>query len=1338
MFDSVYSLAVSEVAVYAGGHMNYNESPTAPDPWPGLTNVGYGRGQGLAGYGLGDDVVIRDHVCAIDPVYGKAVDWNPGSNSYEGNQAMLVLPRGVITGGDGNTQGMQNGGRIAVYDFNSMPAVGNNDSVIINPIEGRIEVADEEFVVDGTATATSGVQRVEIMMRERDTGQYLQDNMTWGNQSNTFNANLDSPGATSTAWSLPFTIADNHRILLYSRTFGNNGTSEPLSARPLQRIETFGTSDQTPTTNVTGPNTSVIPSTTFTVTGTASDDFGVNSIRVSMRDPNQRYLQDDGSAAAVYNTFTIQPDVVGATSATWQWEVTVPYEGVWEVGAVAVDTEGQSDLREGVRSWLVSSTAVAPTVEIATPAVMIPPVTIPPLTMAPGSPVTFSGTATDDEGLQQVLITLENQSTGEELAADGTWGVDVNGGLHRISPLDIAGTSYNWSYTTPFDLTSGTYSFTVRATDDLGLTTPSTYRGSLTINVQVPGDAFPNVTISPTGTVNGVQVLHLDLAGSATDDIGVSAVRVTVDENDSDRYLQPNGTLSANRAYLDATLASPGATSTTWSLSVDLPVEGNYSVTAYAWDTSNQQDPSTSGATSRYPIYPGDDPPTVTADLFQPTEGTEFTEGRIVVSGRVEDDQQIVEAHVAIRNALGQYMSSSGAFTSTNVSWRNAFLNSPGSPGSNFAYTTPVIPPGAYTVFARGEDQHGFTTPEPLQRNVTVTGSPTSLPPVADFTYSCAENVCSFDGRSSTDETPATLTYSWNFGNGSGSGPVPNRTYTSPGTYTVTLTVRDENSLTGVTSKIITIVEPAGNLPPIPVISAPVCTARTCNFSSAGSSDPNTGDTFSRRWDFGDGTTSTSTSPSKTYAADGIYTVTLTVTDGWGDVATTTRTVTIAEPAGNLPPTAVIGAPVCVGRSCNFFGSGSSDPNGDAITYLWNFGDGTTSTSQNPSKTFAANQTYTVTLIVTDAWGDASTPATRDVTFSIPGDNLPPDPTIGTPACVARTCTIPSVGSSDPNGDAFTYLWSWGDGTPNTTTASGSHTYAADGTYTVTLTLTDVWGAAASETVEVTIGEPAGNLPPDPVISAPVCTARACAFSAAGSADPDGDAFTYLWNWGDGTAPSTAVSPSHTFLLDGTYTVSLTLTDAWGDANTVTRDVTITEPATNVAPVPIINPVTCVVRTCTFYGVSSYEPNSDAFTYLWNFGDGTTSTATNPSKTYTVDGTYSVTLTVTDAWGDSAVATREVVIGEPADNLPPVPVINPPVCIGLTCNFSNVGSFDPNGDTFTYLWNWGDGTPNTTTANPPHTFPAAGSYTVTLTVTDGWGDSAFVTIDVTVTAPPPP
>ena len=978
-FDSVYSVAITENAVYLGGHMNYMESPTAPDPWPGLTDVGYGRGQGLAGYGLGDDIVIRDHIGAVDPATGKAIEWHPGSNSFEGNKAMLALPRGIITGGDGNTQGGANVGRVAFYDFNTIPVVGPNETTIVNPIQGRVEEADVQFIVDGTATATSGVQRVQLEVRDRDSGQYLQDNLTTWGASNTINVNLTNPNATSTTWTLPLTINGNRRIQLLARTYGVNGTND--ASKATKKIETFGLADQTPTTSISGPSGSVIPTTTFTVTGSAQDDVGVNAINISFRDAQNRYLQDDGSTDSTYNTFRVVPDVVGATSATWRYEVTVPYESEWTMQAIAVDTAGQSDLRSATETWLVSATAIAPSVSISAPAVMNPPTSTAPLTRAPGSPLTFSGSATDDEGLNFVEITLRNSATRENLAADGTWGTDVQAGDYRIA-TGLNGTSYNWSYTTPFNLRPGTYTFTVRATDDLGLTTSSANQGRLTINVQVPGDAFPNGTITPTGTQPQVQALHLDLAGAATDDIGVSAVRVTVEEQDSGRYLQANGSLAAAYSLLNATLSSPNATSTNWTLSVDLPTQGDYAVTAFAYDTSDQQDPSTTGATSRYPVYPGDTPPVFVDGLFSPPEGTAFTDSRIVVSGRVEDDQQIASAQVAIRNSLGQYMSSSGTFTSTTQSWRTAFLNSPGSPGSNFSYTSPAIPSGAYTVFARGVDQHGFTTLVPIERNVTVSAPAGNLAPVASFTYSCTQNDCSFDGRGSTDENQPTLTYSWNFGNGTGSGPVPIRTYTSAATYTVTLTVRDEYGLTGTATQTLTMTEPTDNVAPVPVINPPSCLARVCNYSGVGSADPNTGDTFTYLWNFGDGTpTSTSSAPSHTFAVDGTYIVSLTVTDGWGDATTTTRTITLTEPAGNANPVAVISNPVCSGLTCNLSGLSSSDADGDAITYSWNFGDATTSTSSTPSKTWAAPNTYTVTLTVTDGWGNQGT-TTRSITVA--------------------------------------------------------------------------------------------------------------------------------------------------------------------------------------------------------------------------------------------------------------------------------------------------------------------------------------------------------------------
>ncbi len=895
-FDSVYSIAITEQAVYVGGHFGFQESPTAPDPWPGLDNVGYGTGQGLAAYVLGDAVVRRDHVGALNPADGKALEWNPLAFTFEGNKAIEATPRGLFVGGDGMYKGGVRTGRVAFFDFNTNPAPSPIDTTIVNPIEGRVEESGVQFVIDGQATAPGQVRRVQVEIQDRNSKQYLQDDMvSWGPSNNIF-ANLAAPNATSTAWSLPVTLTGNRELQVMAKTFAVTGGSDPTKA--IKKFETFGLEDATPTTSINGPSGSVLTSTTFIATGTASDDNGVDALSYWFRDASNQYLQEDGSASSNFNTFRGLPDVVGATSATWQYEVTLPHEGEWRMSATAIDNAGQSDLRSATRDWLITTTGAAPTVAINTPTPMTPPTAAAPYSVAPGGQLTFSGPANDEDDLANVEITLRNNTTREQLASDGTWGTDVVAGLYRVSPQNINGPSYNWSYTTPFNLTPGQYTFTVRATDDIGLTTSSANRGQLTINAQVPGDNFPNGLLNFTGTDTSIEVLHLDLAGTATDDFGVANVRVSLLDQDTGRYVQPNGTMAAGFATLNATLASPGATSTTWTLPVDLPTQGEFSVTAFAIDTSNQQDTSTSGATARYLVYPGDLDPWLSDTLGSPTEGTAFTEARIAVSGRALDDIGLSRVEVGIVNSLGQYMSSSGTFTSTTESWRTAFLNSPGTPGSNFSYTTPAIPDGAYTVRVRAVDNYGQVQPVPRDVHVTVSGPPGNLAPVASFTVSCTENVCSFDGRGSTDENAPTLTYAWNFGNGrTGTGPVPTHTYTSANTYTVTLTVRDEYGLTGTTTGTVTIVEPAGNVAPTPVINPPSCVALVCNISGVGSADPNTGDTFTYLWNFGDGTpTSTSSAMSHTFPAAGTYTLTLTVTDGWGDAASTTRTVTVTSP----------------------------------------------------------------------------------------------------------------------------------------------------------------------------------------------------------------------------------------------------------------------------------------------------------------------------------------------------------------------------------------------------------------------------------------------------------
>lgn len=1269
-FDSIYSVAITEQAVYVGGHFSFIESPTSDDPWPGLDNVGYGTGQGLSGYGLGDQVVRRDHLAAISPTTGKALEWYSVSNSFEGDKALEATPRGLLVGGDGMFKGGVRTGRVGLYDFNSetFPATAP-DTTISTPIEGRVVASATEFTITGTARVASGtVGRVQVQVQDRDSSQSLQDNgtafTTFGSTANTLNATLEPGTGTTRNWSLtvPATsITTNRNLRVYAQAFtaATGGTADSTKAEKW--FESFSTEDQTPTTSINGPS-GTQTSTTFTMTGTANDDKGVNSLSFWFRDEQQRYLQADGSVDSIFHSFRGEPDVIGATNATWSYEVTLPHEGVWRGSATATDTIGQADLRSATRDWKFDSTVVAPTVAISQPVEMIPPFAAPTVNVEPGGNVTFSGTAEDDQGLKDVTISLRNSSTGQGLANDCTW-VSGGNGSCRISPVNISGSVHNWTYTTPFNLAPGSYSFTVRATDDEDNTTSSNNQGRLTVNASYPGDNPPGTTMAFVAPTDGS--LTVNLAGTATDETGVKSVKVSIQDRDTGRYLQANGTMSASLATRDATLGTPNGTSTTWSLpAITLPSGGDWRFSATSYDTRDQFDASP--ATASYRIYPGDGLPTLSETLGQPQNDATFDAGKIVVTGRTEDapDQYagIAEVQIAVVNSVGQYMSSGGTFTSTNPSYRTAFLNSPGSVASNYSYTTPVIPAGVYSVRVRPIDVNDQVGVERISTNITVT-QPSNLPPVPSFTYTCNQNVCTFDARASTDENPSSLTYSWNFGSSTGStvngsGPLPVRTFTAPSPvgapFAVSLTVRDEWQVSATTAaQSVTIVEPAGNQPPAPTFTV-TCQGLTCAVNSTGTSDPNTGDSVAYSWNWGDNTAlSTGSAPSAhAFAAPGSYVITLTTTDGWGDLATTTRTVNLAEPPGNTAPVPSFTASCASYTTCTFNSAATTDAQGDVIRYAWTFGDTGTSTSANPSRTYAAPGTYLVTLTTTDVWGKSAS-TSQNVTMTEPAGNSGPTGSF-VATCTVLTCAMNSSATVDPEGHTIKgYVWSWGDGTSNGTGASPSHTYALPGSYTITMTPTDSWNkAGASVTRVVNVTEPAGNAGPTATFTVACTTYTTCTTNAAGTADPEGHTpLRYTWKWGDGTSDTvgTSSTPSHVYNLPGTYTVTLTVSDAWGRAGTpVTRTATTpAEPGGNAGPAVTFPQPVCTGRVCTVSSAGTTD--SDGIrSYTWTWGDSTpaeVTTSTNSrNHTYAAAGTYTVMVVVTDNWGRTTNAVRQVTV----------------------------------------------------------------------------------------------
>src|SRR2546427_767277 len=179
---------------------------------------------------------------------------------------------------------------------------------------------------------------------------------------------------------------------------------------------------------------------------------------------------------------------------------------------------------------------------------------------------------------------------------------------------------------------------------------------------------------------------------------------------------------------------------------------------------------------------------------------------------------------------------------------------------------------------------------------------------------------------------------------------------------------------------------------------------------------------------------------------------------------------TAQPPPANQPPSAAFTSS-CSGLTCTFT-STSSDPDGSIAGYSWTFGDGGTSTAQNPSHSYGAGGSYTATPAIADGQR-APTPPTPQTTPATPA-NQPPTATF-TSNCSGLSCSFTST-SSDPDGSIAGYSWTFGDG--GTATAQNpSHTYGTGGSYTVTLTVSDNQGATSSP-VSKTVTVTAPNQPP--------------------------------------------------------------------------------------------------------------------------------------------------------------------------------------------------------------------------------------------------------------------
>lgn len=619
---------------------------------------------------------------------------------------------------------------------------------------------------------------------------------------------------------------------------------------------------------------------------------------------------------------------------------------------------------------------------------------------------------------------------------------------------------------------------------------------------------------------------------------------------------------------------------------------------------------------------------------------------------------------------------------------------------------------GTYQVFLIISDNVTGCTATWLETIVVNCGSGCNVD--GAFTQNVDTTNCQVQFVSTAYGGTAPYTYYWDFGDGTSSTSAsPSHLYATYGpTWNVCLTITDVNGCDT------TICNPV-------VVD---CVPGSCdaNFQYTQSScnvfhfyPASTGNQYQYFWDFGDGQQSTQANPVYTYAVNGSYTVTLYLTDfvaGCSDTVSYNLIVNCANTCTVDGDFTYTTDPNCYTHFTSTAWGGQTP-----YSYSWNFGDGTTSNSPNPSHYYPNNSAWTPCLTITDANGCDTTIC---YTLNIQCNTQPCDAQFTTAFATCDSVFFYPVST----GSQYTYFWDFGDGT-NSTQMNPGHQYAADGTYLVVLYIMDqVTTCQDAVTVPVTINCGVSNCTTQGAFNAQVDTSS-CSVQFISTAFGGVAPYTYFWDFGDGTS-STSASPNHQYGSYGpTWQVCLTITDANG-CDTTICDLVV---------------VDCVPGSCDASFQYTYQdcqtvvfyPNSTGaqYAYWWDFGDGQTSTDDNPGHMYSTDGTYSVTLILDDlVAGCSDTVTFNVIVN-----------------CGSSCTVNGdfVFNTDPNCYTsftstawggqmpYTYLWNFGDGT-TSNSAHPTHYYPNNTVWTPCLTITDVNGCDTTICQPIQINCNPAP
>lgn len=561
---------------------------------------------------------------------------------------------------------------------------------------------------------------------------------------------------------------------------------------------------------------------------------------------------------------------------------------------------------------------------------------------------------------------------------------------------------------------------------------------------------------------------------------------------------------------------------------------------------------------------------------------------------------------------------------------------------------------------------------------LSVAGSVYGQSPIASFSVPSAQGCVPFNVQFTNTSSNA-ISYQWNFGNGNTSVVAnPGNVFTLPGVYNVSLTASSANGLSSTTSAQITV-------NPKPVANFSVSLNSGCQGAQVFDFQNQSTLFDSCVWDFGDGTTSNLLNPQHIYNIPGTFSVTLVVYSiqyGCSNLIVRNNLITIYP-----SPSAIL--TVNDTSSCDkqfLFQFGSQILN--ASSWVWDFGDNITSNFQNPSHVFADTGYFQVQLNMTSSFGCSSS----SVLSSKIHLKWNPIPNV---VISDDTGCKPHLVSLITNYYANSlYSWDLGNGVTNTG-STVYYSYPDSGLFPITLNVN--YSSGCQQTVS------AGPIYvlPKPNFAFWMTNITGCAPLVVQCVNQSAGTYSWLWDFGDGTT-STQMAPSHVYINQGIYSVNLTGTSSNGCTYSYTQGLKVSV----LSPEAALS--TDVTSGCPPLMVNFTNNSIRAVSYLWDFGDGTTSNQIHPSHVYNTSGNYNVKLIASDASGctDTLIIVNKIIVASAVVSYQTPPIVN--ACAPYAVNFSDASGAS------SFLWDFGDGT-TSSAANPYHVYTNPGVYTVSLT-----------------------